>query len=90
MTEKIEYPTRDTSRPMRKVDQFRWNKERQRLEKYQIYVPLELEDWEKEGLEKQAEWRRKKAKKKKVKPVIEDPVVPLDDEVHEVHEVNKL
>jgi len=51
------------TRKMRKADQYRFNSETGYLEVYQIDVPLELEDWEQAGLEKQSEMRKKRKSK---------------------------
>lgn len=50
-------------RKMRKADQFRFNEKTGCFEIYQIDVPAELEEWEKEGLEKQTERRAKRKAK---------------------------
>lgn len=51
-------------RAMRKADQMRFNEERQEMETYSITVPLEWEDWELAGLEKQRKARNSRALKK--------------------------
>ena len=54
------------TRKTRKADQMRWNAEMKCFEVYQIDVPVDLEEWEKEGLEKSRALRvKRKAKKKK-------------------------
>ena len=49
-------------RKTRKATQHKINPDTGRLVEYYVDVPLELEDWEKEGLQKQFEERKKRGK----------------------------
>lgn len=62
----------DEPRKMRKATQHRVNPDTGKLEEYYIDVPLELEEWEKEGLRKQFEARNKRAADKKKKLTAEN------------------
>ena len=78
MSKKTENSTKNASRQMRKVTQHRWNEERGRLERYFIFVPVDL----REGLKEQTE-KRKKIKDKFIKKPVPEPI-PIDDEVKDV------
>ena len=54
------------NRKMRKATQHRVNANTGKLEEYEIEVPLELEGWEKDALEKQYEARRKRGRRKRI------------------------